>query len=96
MATQNQRDQSAVKLANHNVRYNCIVIYFLELGHILNVYIYIYILVKKKINMTDGIRSLLINCSHLKELLILSNITFNFQSYLKIYFQFLNMFGNYK
>ena len=94
MATQNQRDQSAVKLANHNVRYNCIVIYFLELGHILNVYI--YILVKKKINMTDSIRSLLINCSHLKELFILSNITFNYQSYLKIYFQILNMFGNYK
>ena len=46
--------------------------------------------------MTDGIRSLLINCSHLKELFILSNITFNYQSYLKISFQFLNMFGNYK
>ena len=42
MATQNQRAQSAVKLANHNVRYNCIVISFLELGHILTVY-YIYI-----------------------------------------------------
>ena len=26
--------------------------------------------------MTDGIRSLLINCSHLKELLILSNIRY--------------------
>ena len=52
MATQNQRDQSAVKLANDNARYNCIVIYILELGHILTVYyiynkyIYIYILVK--------------------------------------------------
>ena len=44
MATQNQRAQSAVKLANHNVRCNCIVISFLELEHILTVlYIYIYI-----------------------------------------------------
>ena len=41
MATQNQRAQSAVKLANHNARYNCIVISFLELRHILTVY-YIY------------------------------------------------------
>ena len=46
--------------------------------------------------MTDGIRSLLINCIHLKELFILSNITFNYQLYLKISFQFLNTFGNYK
>ena len=29
--------QSAVKLANHNARYNCIVVSFLELGHILTV-----------------------------------------------------------
>ena len=35
--------------------------------------------------MTDCIRSLLINCSHLKELSILSNITFHHLSYLKIY-----------
>ena len=35
--------------------------------------------------MTDCIRSLLINCSHLKEFFILSNITFYHQSYLKIY-----------
>ena len=34
--------------------------------------------------MTDCIRSLLINCSHLKELFILSNITFNYQTHLKI------------
>ena len=40
MATQNQRAQSAVKLANHNARYNCIVVSFLELGHILTVGIY--------------------------------------------------------
>ena len=33
--------------------------------------------------MTDCIRSLLINSSHLKELFILSNITFNYQTYLK-------------
>ena len=45
--------------------------------------------------MTDCIRSLLINCSHLKELFILSNITFHHQSYLKkISFQFLYMFDN--
>ena len=48
--------------------------------------------------MTDCIRSLLINCtclpSHLKEHFILSNITFHHQSYLKISFQFLNMFHN--
>ena len=46
--------------------------------------------------MTDCIRSLLINCSHLKEIFILSNITFHYQSqsYLKISFQFLNMFDN--
>ena len=39
------------------------------------------------INMTDCIRSLTdyINCSHLKELYILSNITFHHQSYLKIF-----------
>ena len=36
--------------------------------------------------MTDCIRSFLINCSHLKELFILSNITFHHQSYLKIVF----------
>ena len=101
MATQNQRDQSAVKLANHNVRYNCIVISFFGIRAYfkciyIGIYIYIYTSEKKRINMTDGIRSLLINCSHLKELFILSNITFNYQSYLKIYFQFLNMFGNYK
>ena len=92
MATQNQRAQSAVKLANHNARYNCI-------GHVLTAYyiIYIYIsenLKKIGINMMDCIRSLLINCSHLKELFILSNITFHYQSYLKISFQFLNMFDN--
>ena len=34
--------------------------------------------------MTDCIRSLLINSSHLKELFILSNSTFNYQKYLKI------------
>ena len=35
--------------------------------------------------MTDCIRSLIIwpNCSHLKELFILSDITFHHQSYLK-------------
>ena len=44
--------------------------------------------------MTDCIRSLLINCSHLKELFILSNTTFHHQSYLKISFQFLNTFDN--
>ena len=33
--------------------------------------------------MAHRIRSLLINCSHLKELFILSNITFHYQSYLK-------------
>ena len=37
--------------------------------------------------MTDCIRSLLNNCSHLKEFFILSNITFYHQSYLKIFFQ---------
>ena len=51
MATQNERAQSTVKLANHNAQYNYII-YFLELGHILtvnyiyilyNIYIYIYI-----------------------------------------------------
>ena len=36
--------------------------------------------------MTDCIRSLLINCSHLKELFILSNITFHHQSYSKRFF----------
>ena len=71
MATQNRRAQSAVKLANHNARYNFIVrpISFLELGHILTVYyiyIYIYIYIgenlkKIGINMTDCIRSLFIN-----------------------------------
>ena len=34
--------------------------------------------------MTDCIRSLLINSSYLKELFILSNITFNYQTYLEI------------
>ena len=41
--------------------------------------------------MTDCIRSLLINNSHLKEFFILSNITFNYQTYLKIEKIFLNM-----
>ena len=69
---------------------------FLELGHILTIYyIYMYIiyisenLKKIGVNMTDCIRSLLINCSHLKELSILSNITFHHLSYLKISFQFI-------
>ena len=65
MATQNERAQSTVKLANHNAQYNYIVISFLELQHILTInyiyIIYIYIsenLKKKGINMTDCIRSL--------------------------------------
>ena len=45
--------------------------------------------------MTDCIRSLFINCSHLKELFILSNITFHYQSYLKIFFQFIYIFNLY-
>ena len=44
--------------------------------------------------MTDCIRSLLINNSNLKELFILSNITFNYQTYLKIENIFLNMIDN--
>ena len=49
--------------------------------------------------MMDSIRSSLINCSHLKELSILSNITFPHQSYLKILFSiitsaFLRFFGS--
>ena len=44
--------------------------------------------------MTDCIRSLLINNSHLKKLFILSNITFNYQTYLKIENIFLNMIDN--
>ena len=46
--------------------------------------------------MTDCISSLLINSSHLKELFILSNITFNFQTYLKIEKIFLNMIDDEK
>ena len=45
--------------------------------------------------MTDCIRSLLINCSQLKELSILSNITFNYETYLKIEKIFLNMIEIY-
>ena len=41
--------------------------------------------------MTDCIRSLLINSSHLKELFILSYITFSYQTYLKIEKIFLNI-----
>ena len=36
--------------------------------------------------MTYCIISLLVNCSHLKELFILSNITFHYQSYLILVF----------
>ena len=43
--------------------------------------------------MMDCIRSLLINYSHLKELFILSNITFNYQAYLKIEKIFLKIDG---
>ena len=46
--------------------------------------------------MTDCIRSLLINSSHLKELFILSNITINYQTYLKIENIFLNMIDDEK
>ena len=46
--------------------------------------------------MTDCIRSLLINSSHLKELFILSNNTFNYQTYLKIEKIFLNMIDDEK
>ena len=46
--------------------------------------------------MTDCIRSLLINSSHLKELFIMSNITFNYQTYLKIEKIFLNMIDDEK
>ena len=46
--------------------------------------------------MTDCIRSLLINSSYLKELFILSNITFNYQTYLKIEKIFLNMIEDEK
>ena len=41
--------------------------------------------------MTDCIRSLLINSSYLKEIFILSNITFNYQTYLEIEKIYLNM-----
>ena len=54
MATQNQRAQSAVKLPNH-ARYNCIVICFLELGHILTVN---YVLRMKP----DSAAKTLLNC----------------------------------
>ena len=46
--------------------------------------------------MTNCIRSLLINSSHLKELFILSNITFNYQTYLKIEKIFSNMIDDEK
>ena len=47
--------------------------------------------------MTDCIRSLLINSiSHLKELFILFNISFNYQAYLKIEKIFLNMISDEK
>ena len=46
--------------------------------------------------MTDCIISLLINSSHLKELFILSNINFNYQTYLKIEKIFLNMIDDEK
>ena len=46
--------------------------------------------------MTDCIRSLLNNSSHLKELFILSNITFIYQTYLKIEKIFLNMIDDEK
>ena len=46
--------------------------------------------------MTDCIRSLLINCTHLIELFILSNITFNYQKHLKIKKIFLNMIDDEK
>ena len=39
--------------------------------------------------MTDCIRSLL-NCSHLKVIFILSNITFHYQSYFKIVFSIIS------
>ena len=46
--------------------------------------------------MTDCIRSLLINSSHLKKLFILSNITFNYQTYPKIEKIFINMIDDEK
>ena len=46
--------------------------------------------------MTNCIRILLINSSQLKELFILSNITFNYQTYLKIEKIFLNMIDDEK
>ena len=48
--------------------------------------------------MTDCIRSLLINSSHLKELFILFRYiyTFNYQTYLKIEKLFLNMIEDEK
>ena len=46
--------------------------------------------------MTDCIRSFLINSSHLKELFILSNITFNYQTYLKIEKYILKMIDDEK
>ena len=44
--------------------------------------------------MMDCIRDLLINCNHLKELFILSNITYNYQTYLKIEKIILNIIDN--
>ena len=46
--------------------------------------------------MKDCIRSLLINSSHLIELFILSNINFNYETYLKIEKIFLNMIDDEK
>ena len=46
--------------------------------------------------MTDCIRSLLINSSCLKEIFILSNITFNYQTYLEIEKIYLNMIDDEK
>ena len=48
-------------------------------------------ILKDRIDMADCIRGLLINCSHLKELFIVSNITYNYQTYLKIEKIFLNI-----
>ena len=46
--------------------------------------------------MMDCIRSLLIISSHLKKLFILSIITFNYQTYLKIEKIFVNMIDDEK
>ena len=46
--------------------------------------------------MTDCIRSLLINSSYLKEIFILSNIIFNYQTYLEIEKIYLNMIDDEK